>query len=183
LQVRQEGEYLDASQQELASEMIQYSDNDAADSLWSDVGGASGLTEADDVFGLSSTTPATDSWGLTTTTVRDQVTLLDGIAAPDGPLGADKDILLDLMASVSGDQDWGVSAAARAGETVELKNGWLSLDDGDGTWNINSVGLIQGPDTDLTLAVLSQGQPTLDSGIPFVEHVASLARDTLDPVG
>jgi beta-lactamase class A len=181
LELHQDGQGLTAQQQQLASAMIQNSDNDAADSLWLAAGGANGLAAADDAFGLHSTTPATDAWGLTTTTAADQVALLDAIAAPNGPLGTGNGTVLDLMASVDADQDWGVSAAVRPGESVELKNGWLSLDDGDGTWSINSIGRIQGGQANLTIAVLSDGQPTLDTGIAVVEQVAALARNTLDP--
>jgi len=181
VQMRQEGKELSASQQQLAAQMIQHSDNDAADGLWEAVGESSGLATADGLFGLDTTTPGVDSWGLTTTTATDQVALLDAIAAPDGPLGADNSIVLDLMGSVEDDQSWGVSAAARDGETVELKNGWLSLSDGDGTWSVNSIGIIRGDHSDITIAVLSDGQATLDSGIAFVENIATLARNTLDP--
>jgi Beta-lactamase enzyme family len=181
LQLRESGQSMTGTQRQLATTMIENSDNDAATTLWRSIGSAQGLAEVGDVFGLTDTTPGTSSWGSTTTTVGDQVALLDAIADADGPLGSENTIVLDLMASVADDQDWGVSAAARDGETVRLKNGWGTQSSAGGTWAINSIGLIQGPDTDLTIAVLSSGHATQSSGVAFVEQLAALARAALDP--
>jgi len=83
------------------------------------------------------------------------------------------------MGQVVSDQDWGVSAAARTGETTILKNGWLSLDSDDGLWAVNSIGRITGNGTDVTIAVLSHGSDDLDDGIALVQRVAELTRDQL----
>jgi hypothetical protein len=160
--------------------MITSSDNDAASALWSDIGDAAGLGAANRVFGLTATDPGDDgNWGLTTTTATDQVRLLDAIANPSGPLGSANSTLLDLMGEVVADQDWGVSAAARTGETTILKNGWLSMDSDDGLWEVNSVGRITGGGTDITIAVLSRGNADLDGGIALVETLAQMTRSQL----
>lgn len=178
---REDGHGLSARQQELATVMIRNSDNDAADALWGTIGAAAGLAATNPVFGLASTTPATGSWGLTTTTAADQVALLDAIADPAGPLGTDSPVVLDLMATVADDQRWGVSAAARDGEGVQLKNGWMSRSNAGGTWTVNTIGRVTGPDVDLTVAILSRRHANLATGIALVERIAALARATLDP--
>jgi hypothetical protein len=180
LQARQEGHSISSDQRDLANVMITQSDNDAASTLWSEIGDADGLREANRAFGLTSTDPGDNGyWGLTTTTASDQVRLLDGIANPAGPLGSANATVLDLMGDVVSDQSWGVSAAARSGETTILKNGWLPLDSDDGLWEVNSIGRITGTGTDVTIAVLSHGNADLDDGIALVERVAQLTRTQL----
>jgi beta-lactamase class A len=180
LQSRQDGHTLTGAEQDLAAAMIQESDNDAASALWDEIGDGGGLVQANRTFGLTNTDPDEDGyWGLTMTTANDQVHLLDAIANPSGPLGSANSTVLDLMGRVETDQDWGVSAAARTGESTILKNGWLSLDDDGGLWEVNSIGRITGGGTDLTIAVLSHGNDDLDDGIALVERVAQLTRSTL----
>ncbi len=183
LQARQAGHTLTADQQNLAEKMIRASDNGAASALWKQIGDTAGLTAANAAYGLTDTVPGTNGyWGLTTTTASDQVRLIDAVADPSGPLGDTNQVLLDLMGSVNDDQQWGISAAARPGESVQLKNGWMQPVDKDSPWTINSVGRITDADADTvaTIAVLSRGHTTLDSGIAFVQSVANLTRTQLN---
>jgi beta-lactamase class A len=173
------GGALSAGERSLAEAMIRNSDNDAASALWDTVGRATGVAAANRRFGLTQTSPDPDGyWGLTTTTVTDQVRLLDAITDPRGPLtDGSSALILDLMRHVSSGQDWGVSAAARSGETVALKNGWLAF---DGGWIANSIGRITGDGTDLTIAILSKGHSSYTTGVAFVKDVAHLVRATLE---
>lgn len=178
VQLRAQGRELTESQRRLAAAMIQSSDNSAADNLWRTIGSGPGLAEANAVFGLTATVPGPSFWwGATKTTAADQVALLEAINDPAGPLGASNALVLDLMATVVADQAWGVSAAAHPGETVRLKNGWVSLQSG---WTVNSVGRITGPDVDLTIAVISGGHANMTRGIEFVEEAARTVRAALD---
>jgi beta-lactamase class A len=177
LQAQDAGRGLTASEQSLAAAMIENSDNDAADALWWSIGGDAGLAAYDTRLGLVATVPGTDGyWGATTTTVGDRIRLLDTITDPNGPLGGSRDYILSLMTSVSDDQDWGISAAADDGDGVAIKNGWIGLDDG---WLINSTGIITGPDTDVTIAVLSQNESGYANGVAVVEQIATLARTAI----
>ena len=87
--------------------------------------------------------------------------------------------LVDLMGEVDSDQDWGVSAAAKSGESTILKNGWLQRSADGNQWIIDGIGRITGNGTDVTIAVLSHDNDTLSGGISFVEQVAQLTRTTL----
>jgi len=158
--------------------MIRNRDNDAASTLWEMIGGADGLAAADGRLGLTETVPGPDGWwGMTTTTVTDRIKLLDTIDDPDGPLAPSREYVLDLMSRVAADQAWGASAGAGPEETVALKNGWV--DDDTGTWIINTTGRITGPDTDLTIAVLSDHQTGYAAGVTAVEQIVALVRSTL----
>jgi hypothetical protein len=176
LRAQDAGRELTATEQSLAAAMIRASDNDAASTLWWSIGGTSGLAQVEARLGLTQTVPGTgEYWGATTTTVADRIRLLDTIADPTGPLAAHRDYILGLMSTVEADQDWGVSAAA-TGNSVALKNGWIGLDDG---WTVNSVGRITGAGTDITIAILSQEQPSYADGVASVEQIATIAQSQL----
>jgi Beta-lactamase enzyme family len=161
--------------------MIEHSDNDAASALWDAIGDGAGLSAANRQLGLTATTPGPGGyWGSTTTTAQDQARLL-GRLVGDGPLtDASHAYALGLMADVEPDQAWGVSAAARGGERVQLKNGWLDPSDLNGRWVINSIGRVTDADTDATLVVLSSGHTSMASGTAAVGRVAALTRQYLN---
>jgi hypothetical protein len=141
-----------------------------------------GLAEANSAFGLTDTVPGTGGWwSLTTTTVADQARLVDSVVAPDGPLGSSNQTIIDLMGSVIDDQNWGISAATHDGESVILKNGWMPRSNQGGQWTVNSVGRITGAGTDLTMAIMTRGSASSESGIALVEQLATLARTSLQP--
>jgi hypothetical protein len=177
LRAQDAGRDLTASEQSLAAAMIRNSDNDAASTLWWSIGGSAGLAASDARLGLTETVPGSgEYWGATTTTVADRIHLLDTIADPAGPLAAHRDYILGLMGTVEVDQAWGVSAAATGGDEVALKNGWIGLDNG---WTVNSIGRITGATSDITIAILSQYQPSYADGIASVERIATLAQSEL----
>jgi beta-lactamase class A len=173
LQARRAGRSLAAADRSLATAMIGRSDNDAASTLWRRTGG---IAWSSVTFGLTSTRPGTDGdWGETMTTADDQLRLLAHLAEPAGAV-PDGAYVLDLMADVATDQDWGVSAAAGAGEQTALKNGWLPV---SGRWIINSLGRITDADTDLLIVVLSRGHASFAAGVRTVEQIARLVRATV----
>jgi hypothetical protein len=175
---------LPASEQSLASQMIEDSDNTAATSLWSAAGGASGLTAYNARAGLTRTTPspcvvcsgfAWPGWGLTSTVPADQLALLKALVEP-GPLltPAGRRYALSLMENVAPGQDWGVSGGVPAGVTVALKDGWLPLNDAQTDWQINSVGWVSGDGRDYLIAVLTTGNPNEQYGIDTINELSAL---------
>ncbi|WP_042424138.1 serine hydrolase [Streptacidiphilus anmyonensis] len=171
------GTTLTADQRELATRMIEQSDNDAATSLLAEVGGPEELDEINARFGLHHTTVGTGGyWGLTTTTAVDQLTLLQQIfgTRPSKLSTASRNYVRSLMGEVEADQNWGVSAAAGSGDGYALKNGWLSRS-ATGLWVINSIGEVDRDGHTYLVAVLSDGNPTMDDGISLVEHIAEAA--------
>ncbi|WP_344084570.1 serine hydrolase [Luedemannella helvata] len=179
LSAQDAGRSLTTTERSLAERMMRASDNAAATTLFQRVGGASGLRAANGRLGLTATAPSS-SWGLTRTTVGDQLTLVNKALGRSGPLtAASRAYIRSLMTTVNGDQDWGVPAGARAGETAAVKNGWLSRGTESGRWIINSVGRITGPRTDLTVAVLSHGHSGMSTGVATTERVVTLVRQYL----
>jgi Beta-lactamase enzyme family len=183
------GTGLSASDQTLAEQMIEDSDNDAATSLWDEVGGASGIRSFNTAAGLTGTTPSScvncpgfpwPGWGLSTTTPADQLALLRTLVEPNSALTAtERSYALSLMENVTPDQRWGVSGGVPAQATVALKNGWLPLDSAGVDWQINSVGWISGHGRDYLMAVLSTGNPTEQYGIDTISQLAAMAWNGL----
>jgi len=183
------GTGLSAGDRSLAGQMIEDSDNDAATSLWDEVGGASGIRSFNTSAGLADTVPSScvdcpgfpwPGWGLTTTTPADQLTLLRALVEPNSLLtSTERSYALSLMENVTPDQRWGVTGGVPAQVTVALKNGWLPLNSANNNWQINSVGWISGSGRDYLIAVLSTGNPTEQYGIDTIDQLAAMVWNAM----
>lgn len=178
-----------SSEVSLATTMIENSNNDAAQHLFEDDGGAPAIAAANKIFGLTDTTveqgfldEAGYSWGDTTTTATDQLQLLRQVFTTSSVLTpANRTFIKNLMTGVESDQRWGVSAAADdptpSASDYLLKNGWLPRRTTN-LWEINSIGEIQHNGQQYLVAVLSSNNKTMDSGITVVQQLAKAAVDT-----
>jgi hypothetical protein len=152
--------------------MIEQSDNMAASTLFALDGGAGGVSAFDQQILMLSTSPNA-AWGLTTTTAQDQIDLLGKYVFPSVLSATDRQYGLGLMEHVTPSQAWGVSAGVPPGVTVALKNGWLPLN-GNGDWQVNSIGWINGDNRDYLLAVLTTGNPSEGYGIATIQQISSM---------
>jgi beta-lactamase class A len=168
------GQSLTEQDEDLASTMIENSDNDSASALYADIGGPADLDQANQVFGLTRTTAGTDGeWGLTSTTVDDQLRLLRQITVTPSVLtAAAQDYIQHLMGDVESDQRWGVPAAADSGPAYLVKNGWLP---NPTLWSINSIGEIDYSGHQMLVTVLSDDNSSEASGIATIQAVAQQA--------
>ena len=179
-----DGTGLSASDRSLAGQMIEDSDNDAATSLWYEVGGPARIRSYNARAGLTHTIPSScvvcpgfawPGWGLTTTTPDDQIALLKQLVTPRSLLTrAERDYALSLMEDVTPSQRWGVSGGVPAQVTVALKNGWLPLLGAGSDWQVNSVGWVSGGGRNYLIAVLSTGNPSFQYGIDTIEALAAM---------
>ncbi len=176
IQHQQTGTPLSDDEQQLATAMIEDSDNDAATALWDDIEAGPGLEAGNAVLGVRGVRPDIyGAWGPTTTTVTSELRLLTDLTSPRSPLDAhSRAYELSLMRNVEPSQDWGVTAAASPGTAPAVKNGWLSTGP-DGQWTINSIGVVTRRRHRLLIGVLSDGQPTEDDGIRQAAAAAKAA--------
>ena len=177
LQAQRQHTGLSLAEQQLATSMIEESDNDAASALWDTIGAAPGLAAADRTLGLLRTEPGPGGlWGLTATTVTDQLALLTALTSAHSPLtAASRHYELGLMRNVEPGENWGVTAAADPGSSPAVKNGWLPDGSQPGLWVINSIGVLRHDGQRLLVAVLSSAQPTEAVGISQVQAAARAA--------
>jgi hypothetical protein len=172
-EAEQQGATLTATQQQLATAAIEESDNDAAQDLWQDDGGNQAIAAFNARAGMTQTIlNPQGAWGLYETTARDQIRLLQHLAAPNRLLGpAERSYELTLMHAVDPAQDWGVSAGVLSPASVALKNGWLPVGPG---WVINSVGAVTGRYRDYLIAVLTSDDPRMAYGVQTIEGISEL---------
>jgi hypothetical protein len=177
LQLQRQHAGLSLAEQQLATAMIEESDNDAASALWDTIGAAPGLGAANRTLGLLHTEPGPGGlWGLTATTITDQLALLAALTSAHSPLtAASRHYELGLMRTVEPGENWGVTAAAGPGSSPAVKNGWLPDGSQSGLWVINSIGVLRHDGQRLLVAVLSSGQPTEAVGISQVQAAARAA--------
>jgi hypothetical protein len=167
--LRVHGYPLDPAQQDLATQAITVSDNDAETELCRQAGDAPSLQRLYDRLGMQDTVAApcttngVQSWGHTTTTARDQLLLLHALARHSRVIGdRGRHYVLGLMRHVVPSQRWGVPHGIPDGVAVAVKNGWRSVPDGSGWWQLNSIGFVQGLGRGYLLAVLNQSPESGD---------------------
>ncbi|MGX6961310.1 hypothetical protein [Vagococcus xieshaowenii] len=121
-----------------------------------------------DSLGMEDTKANKETWGLIQTDALDQVKLINAIFSQQ-PYNRSEDVsyIKQLMANVDKEQRWGVSKNAT---DVYLKNGWLSLD--GQTWLVNSIGKINDPQANYSIAVLTEGNKSFNDGIRLIETIA-----------
>jgi hypothetical protein len=181
LRAQDAGRKPSASEMALAKPMIRLSDNNATTSLFTRLGKVSAVSKCNKRLGLTQTA-VNNSWGLTRTTVNDQVKLLSELVDTKGPLSAaSRKQAFTLMNTVDEAQDWGVPAVAKTGETTTVKNGWDTRSADGGLWAINTVGRVvsTGDDVDVSVAVLSHNNKSMEGGIAMVQKVATMTRQYL----
>jgi beta-lactamase class A len=178
--LQQEHRGLTAAQRELATQMIEVSDNDAATALWNETG-RTALQHFLDLAGMSETyLGAGGYWGLTQITAHDEMTLLQVLTSQNSVLTtASRDYVLGLMARVVSYERWGVPAGAPSDVTVHVKNGWLPQPTLG--WRINSIGSFSGHGADYMIVVLTENNPTMAYGVDTVQGIAEVINHALSP--
>ncbi|MCH7231225.1 hypothetical protein L0U85_10230 [Glycomyces sp. L485] len=171
-----------AGHRELLERMITQSHNDSTTELFNFLGRKDALDAAHERYGLANTVSDPDGrWGLTETIAADQLILAD-LNLFEGALDAEQvELGRELMGGVSEAQAWGVSAAAKEGESVWLKNGWDVESQLGGLWVVNSIGVLGGEGDDpVKMAILTSGAVDDVEGVPIVERIAEIAREVID---
>jgi hypothetical protein len=179
-EAEQRGGSLTATEQQLATEAIEESDNDAAQDLWEDDGGNAGIAAFNARVGMTQTIlDPQGAWGLYESTARDQLRLLEHVALPNPVLTTpQRSFELALMHRIDPAQDWGVSAGVLPPATVALKNGWLPVGAG---WEINSIGAVTGRYRDYLIAVLTSDDPSMAYGVETIEGISQLVWSYMLP--
>ncbi|MFB7709349.1 serine hydrolase [Streptomyces sp. NPDC056105] len=178
-QAAEEHRLLTSREVDLTKAMITKSDNAATNALWHQIGHA-GIQHFLDLAGMRDTVPGPKGkWGRTQITAGDQVKLLRLLTSDNHVLGERaRAYALRLMNRVVPDQRWGAPAGAPGTVTVHVKNGWVPLSTNG--WRVHSVGVFTGGGHDYGMAVLSQGNRTMENGVTTVERAARAVNRDLN---
>jgi hypothetical protein len=163
--LEREGLALDAQTASLLRAMITYSDNAAADAIYSRVGDA-GLFEVARLTGMSRFTVA-GHWGNAQITAAEMARMfsdLDRVFA-----GPQRKFALGLLGSVVDEQRWGIPAAAGDRWAVRFKGGWVMTDHGQVT---HQAAELRDGDRLLSMAILTDEQPSMAIGTETIRGAA-----------
>ncbi|MBO3747984.1 serine hydrolase [Streptosporangiaceae bacterium NEAU-GS5] len=163
-------------ERETLEQMIEHSDNKAADALYARIGGAEAVSATYAALRMTHTHPGPSHyWGGTTTSPSDRVRLMTALVKGSKAVHPnDRAYVLKLMELVEPGQKWGVSAAARAGDRVSLKNGWTPRPFIHDTWAVTSYGWVHGRGRSYVISVQTDIQPGMESGVATIESAGKL---------
>jgi hypothetical protein len=171
----QQGRHVDEWELTMMWPMITYSDNNATDALWYDLGGGPAIASCLEQLEAGGITPYIgDYWGTSTASARGIATLMGRIAFGAAVNDVHRAVALEMLTSVVADQRWGVPAGAddSGNEIVGVKDGWYPDDDG---WRVNSVGFISpllSTEEPYAIAVMTNYQSSMEYGIETIEGLA-----------
>ncbi len=175
--VEQQGRDPDDNEMSLLTTMIENSNNDSASSLFSDVGGASGIASYMQKIGVTGLSPDDDSWGYSMMTPQTMVDMLTLLYQGKILNATHRTLALNLMENIEPDQQAGVGDTAPNGATVAMKDGWVTGP--DNLWAMNSSGIVTSGNETYILAVYTQEQASLDDGKAITRHVCSAIASLL----
>jgi hypothetical protein len=168
--LRREGLPLDAGVKELLEPMITYSDNDAADAVYAQVGDE-GLDEVAERAGMENFDATPGFWG------GDQVTAADlarFFFHLEGNLpGPHRAYAKGLLANITPVERWGIPRAVGHGWSVWFKGGWRPAgeEDTSGAVTHQAALLVHRGGERLALAVLTNETPGDATGYAAIEGV------------
>jgi hypothetical protein len=173
--------HLSSEEREVATAMIENSDNDSASDLFNADGGAPGLEGYNDDLDLEQTVP-NDEWGLTTTSAADQLILVRTLLHHNEFLtNSARRFQRGLMRHVEADQRWGIGAGVPTTAYFGNKNGWLPVDEDHDRWAVNSVGWVRGDGKAYEIAVITQHSVSFGYGKRTINHLSALAWNAAAP--
>jgi Beta-lactamase enzyme family len=169
--LQREGLPLDAQTESLLRAMITYSDNDAADAIYSRVGDA-GLFEVAHLARMNRFTVA-GHWGNAQITAADMARMfsdLDRLFT-----GPRREFGLGLLGSIIPEQSWGIPAAAGRDWAVRFKGGWVTTERGQ---LAHQAAELRDDRNLIAMAVLTDYQPSMSYATETVRGVAERLLDT-----
>lgn len=181
IKARDGGGSLTATQRAQATTMIRNSDNTAAMAMFNAMGRATGMDKMYARMGMAHTKAGPGGWwGTSTSSVADRLQLMSHVAGHGTVLHPDDAaFILGLMRSVQAGQRWGAGQVGAAGETVAVKNGWVTDSDDGNRWIICTEGIITAGGKELLLTALTRSNSSQGAGVSRVTQSLAKARATL----
>jgi hypothetical protein len=163
----------------LATQMIEDSNNGAADRLWSEIGGYEEINEFNELVGFTDTIPSY-SWGDIETTPLDQLQLLKVIVLPNSILDpASRSFEMNLMEHVISGERFGLGWGSPAQALVGVKDGYYP--ETTTGWQINTTGFVEYQGRLYLATIMCANNPDETYGISTVTQIADFIWKFLKP--
>jgi hypothetical protein len=154
----------------LLTTMNENSNNDSAEALWLEVGGAPAIAQLMQKLRIPGLSPDyAGEWGYSTISPLAMVRLLTALHDGTVLTAHDRTLAFNLMSHVEPDQQTGVGTTAPKGASYWMKDGWVPGP--NGLWAMNSSGIVTVGGETYIIAVYSQNKSNLDDGWAIAEHV------------
>jgi beta-lactamase class A len=163
------------SETQLLTRMITVSDNNAAQSLYQTRGWNAGQAQYLQKIGVSGYQPNANGWGWATLPPASMAQLFTMLYQGKILNEQDRALAMKLLGEVDAGQRWGVGQAAPDGANVYMKDGWVTGP--DGTWAMNTSGIVESGGETYILSVYTQHQPAYSW--TKVQRAADLATQAL----
>jgi beta-lactamase class A len=147
--------------------MIEQSDNNAAQLLYIRTGYDAGERRYLQKIGISGYVANPNGWGWAEESPAAMVRVLGLLYTGQILTPEHRQLALNLLGHIESDQRMGIGVTAPAGATYAMKDGWVPGP--DNLWALNSSGIVTVGAETYILAVYSQHQPSYDWS--KVEHV------------
>ena len=172
-----EGLPLDQVTRDTLHAMITYSDNVAADTIYYRVGDE-GLFEVARRAGMRDFT-VSGYWANAQLSARDMARFMDRLKRV--LTGPHADFAAGLLTAIVPEQRWGIPEATPEGWRIRFKGGWRGTELGQ---LVHQIARLENGRRELAIAVLTDGQPTMEYGIETVRGIAErLLSDPENPRG
>ncbi len=173
--LRREESALDGTTRSLLQQMLTMSDNDAADAIYARVGDE-GLNEVANVAGMTDFTGDAGYWANVQLSASDLARFMSRLdkllALPGGDAGS------EMLSSVVPGQSWGIPKAAPDGARVRFKGGWRPSGTGE---LVHQVARVDADGKSYSLAILTDGSPTMPYGEETIRLIAEELLETRNP--
>ena len=166
--VERRGTPLTDTERSQLAEMVRRSDNGSATQLASTVG-SDGLRDVARRAGMRATRPQAQPWGLTETNAEDQARFFARI---DELVPArNRGFARRQLGTIIPEHRWGIPKTVPRGSTVLFKGGWLP--DDTGAWRVHQIAKVERGGRELSVAVMTDGNPSQPYGEDTVRGVAA----------
>ena len=168
--------WLTPTEDQLATAMIEVSDNSAGQALFDEVGGAPAISAWSQSVGMTNS-PVYPAWGVSTATATDELALLKVYIGPNRFLSEQyRQYGLYLLGHVEASQIFGVNTGPPASGVLAAKTGRMPMYGAS-----NSIGWVVSQGRNYIMAVLTQGGPSDEKDQAAEDAVAQGAWSGLGP--
>ncbi|MGE5333737.1 MAG: serine hydrolase [Nitrososphaerota archaeon] len=157
--------------------MIEHSDNNAAQLLFDRLGGGPGMQAFYQRIGVAGYRQSPYGWGWAMLPPIGQVKVLTLLQQGEILTAQDRAYALNLMSHIESDQRMGVGETLPPGATVAMKDGWVPAP--DGLWAINTSGIVTDGSETYIIVVYTAHQSDYEGAWNITRHVCKTVGQLL----